>query len=79
MDLIRPSVATALALRRQAVAAGAVGASVLAHCAPEHDLVLTGAAPVIWVGILAIVTPLGARHRWRPRGFGGSLAVMAAA
>lgn len=79
MDLTRPSVPVALAVRRQVVAAGAIGASLAAHCAPGGGLELTRGAPVIWAGGLAMVTLLGGRRRWRPRGFAGSLALMAGA
>jgi hypothetical protein len=79
MDLTRPSVPVALAVRRQVVAAGAIGASVVAHCAPEGDLETAPGAPVVWGGALAMVTLLGGRRRWRPRGFAGSLVLMAGA
>jgi hypothetical protein len=69
----------ALALRRLSVALGALAASLAAHCGAAGDLEPTGAAPVAWVGLLSLVTLLGARRRWRPRGFAGSFALMAAA
>jgi hypothetical protein len=75
----RPSVTNALALRRLVVAAGALGASVVAHCAAAGDLALTPRAPVAWAGLLAVVTLVGPRRRFRPRGFAGSLAAMAVA
>jgi len=75
----RPSVTHALAMRRLGVAGGALGASLVAHCAAAGDLALTATAPVVWAGLLSIVTVVGARRRFRPRGFGGSLAAIAAA
>jgi hypothetical protein len=77
--MARPSVTHALALRRLVVAAGALGASVIAHCAAAGDLALTARAPAAWTGMLAVVTLVGARERFRPRGFAGSLAALAAA
>jgi hypothetical protein len=71
-----PSVTHALALRRLVVAGGALGASLLAHCAAMGDLALTPAAPVAWGGLLAIVTLVGGRRRFRPRGLAGSLVAM---
>lgn len=75
----RLSVTHALALRRVLIAGGALGASLVAHCAAAGDLALTASAPVVWAGLLAMVTVIGARRRLRPRGFAGSLALMAAA
>ncbi len=75
----RLSVTHALALRRLAVAGGALAASLLAHCAAMGDLALTPAAPVAWGCLLAIVTLVGGRRRFRPRGLAGSLAAMGAA
>ena len=75
----RLSVPHALALRRLAIAGGALGASLVAHCAAAGDLALTAAAPVVWAGLLSIVTMAGGRRRFRPRGLGRALAVMVAA
>lgn len=77
--MTRLSVTHALALRRLAVAGGALAASLVAHLAAAGDLVLTPAAPAMWAGLLAIVTMVGARRGFRPRGLGRSLAAMAAA
>lgn len=75
----RLSVTHALALRRLVVAAGALGASLLAHCAAAGDLRLTATAPFAWIGLLAVTTLVGARRRFRPRGVAGCLAAMVAA
>jgi hypothetical protein len=66
----------ALAVRRLAVALGALAASLGAHCGAAGDLAPTGMAPAVWIGFLSMVTLLGARRGWRPRGFAGSLALM---
>ena len=58
----RLSVTHALALRRLAVAGGALGASLVAHCAAAGDLRLTATAPFAWVGLLAMTTVVGARR-----------------
>ena len=78
-SMSRLPVPHALALRRLAVALGALGASLGAHCGAVGDLAPTGMAPAAWIGLLSMVTLLGARRGWRPRGFGGSLALMAGA
>ncbi len=70
---------TALALRRLAVAAGALAASLLAHWAALGDVAVTPSAPVVWMGLLAGVTLVGRRRGWRRRGFGPSLLWMASA
>ena len=70
---------TALALRRLAVAGGAVAASLVAHCAAVGDVAITPSAPVVWIGLLAGVTLVGGRRRWRRRGFGPSLLWMVSA
>ena len=75
----RLSVTHALALRRLVVAAGALGASLLAHCAAAGDLRLTAAAPFAWGGLLAVTTVVGARRRFRPRGVARCLAAIVAA
>src|SRR4051812_23605942 len=75
----RLSVPHALALRRLAVAGGALGASLLAHCTAAGDLRLTATAPIAWVGLLAVTTVAGGRRRFRPRGLAGCLAAMLAA
>ena len=64
----RLSVTHALALRRLAVAGGALAASLIAHCAAAGDLALTATAPVAWAGLLAVVTLVGARRRLPPTG-----------
>ena len=69
----------ALVLRRLSVGAGALLASTAAHRCAVGDLDVTPATPVVWAGLLAMVTLVGGRHRWRPRGFGGSLVAMAVA
>jgi hypothetical protein len=75
----RLSVTHALALRRLTVACGALAASLVAHCAAAGDLALTTRAPVAWAGLLAVVTLVGARRGFRPRGLAGSLLAMAGA
>jgi hypothetical protein len=70
---------TALALRRLAVAAGALAASLLAHCAALGDVAITPSAPVVWTGLLAGVTLVGRRRGWRRLGFGANLLWMASA
>jgi hypothetical protein len=70
---------TALALRRLAVAAGALAASLLAHCAALGDMAITPSAPVVWVGLLAGVTLVGRRRSWRRRGLAPSLLWMGCA
>jgi hypothetical protein len=69
----------ALALRRLAVAAGALAASLLAHCAALGDAALTPSAPVVWTGLLAVATLAGRRRGWHPRRFGHSLLCTGAA
>lgn len=66
----------ALALRRFCVGAWALAASTAAHRYAVGDLDTTTATPVVWAGLLAMMTLVGGRHRWRPRGFGGSLVAM---
>jgi hypothetical protein len=75
----RLSVTHALALRRLTVAGGALAASLVAHCAAAGDLALTATAPVAWAGLLAVVTLVGGRRSFRPRGLAGSLVAMACA
>jgi hypothetical protein len=70
---------TALALRRLAVAAGALAASLLAHCAALGDVAITPSAPVVWTGLLAGVTLVGRRRGWRRLGFGPNLLWMGSA
>lgn len=70
---------TALALRRLAVASGALAASLVAHCAATGDLVVTRSAPAVWAGLLAVATLAGRRRGWRPRGFGPALVRMGVA
>lgn len=70
---------TALALRRLAVAGGALAASLLAHCAALGDVAITPSAPVVWTGLLAGVTLVGRRRGWRRLGFGPSLLWMGSA
>jgi hypothetical protein len=70
---------TALALRRLAVAAGALAASLLAHCATLGDVAIMPSAPVVWTGLLAGVTLVGRRRGWRRLGFGPNLLWMASA
>lgn len=60
--------ATALALRRLAVAGGALGATVAAHCLAVGDLTLMPVAPAAWLGYLALAMVVGPRVRFRPRG-----------
>ena len=69
----------ALVARRLMLGAGALGASALAHGCAVGDMDATPATPVVWLGLLAMLTMLGGRVRWRPRGFGGTLAILAAA
>jgi len=61
-------VASALALRRLAVAGGALGATVVAHCLAVGDLTLMPVAPAAWLGLLAMAMVVGPRVRFRPRG-----------
>jgi hypothetical protein len=68
----------ALAVRRLIVALGALAAALAAHCGAAGDLAPTSAAPAVWIGLLSMVTLIGGRRGWRPRGFAGSLALMAA-
>lgn len=69
----------ALAARRLALGAGALGASALAHRCAVGDMDATRATPVVWLGLLAVLTLLGGRVRWRPRGFAGTVAILGAA
>ncbi|HTI35485.1 MAG TPA: hypothetical protein VL422_17555 [Miltoncostaea sp.] len=69
----------ALAARRLALGAGALGASALAHRCAVGDVDATRATPVVWVGLLAVLTLLGGRVRWRPRGMAATLAILLAA
>jgi hypothetical protein len=69
----------ALAARRLAIGAGALGASALAHRCAVGDMDATRATPVVWTGLLAVLTLLGGRVSWGPRGFAPTLAIMAAA
>lgn len=66
----------ALAARRLAIGAGALGASALAHRCAVGDMDATRATPVVWVGLLAVLTLLGGRVTWRPRGFPGTVAIL---
>ena len=66
----------ALAVRRLSVAAGALAASTVAHRSAVGDLDTTAATPVVWAGLLAMMTLVGGRYRWRPRGFRGTLLAM---
>lgn len=61
-------VASALALRRLAVAGGALGATVAAHCLAVGDLTLLPIAPAAWLGLLAMAMVVGPRVHFRPRG-----------
>lgn len=69
----------ALALRRLSVGSGALAASAVAHRCAVGDLDATAATPVVWIGLLAMLTLVGGRFRWRPRGLAGSLAAMVTA
>lgn len=69
-------VATALALRRLAVAGGALGATVAAHCLAVGDLTLMPVAPAAWVGFLAVAMVVGPRVRFRSRGVLRTFALM---
>ncbi|MGE3234783.1 MAG: hypothetical protein AB7O78_13785, partial [Thermoleophilia bacterium] len=69
----------ALAARRLAIGGGALGASALAHRCAVGDMDATRATPVVWVGLLAVLTLLGGRVAWRPRGFAGSVMILALA
>lgn len=51
---------TATALRRTALLAAALLASLTAHAVADGHLVLTVQAPLIWVGLLAMAVPCGA-------------------
>ncbi len=79
VHVTRLSVANALAARRMAVAAGALGVSLLAHAVAVGDLDLTWATPVVWTGLLAVVAVAGPRRRFRPRGPLACLATMCSA
>jgi hypothetical protein len=69
----------ALAVRRLAIGAGALGASALAHRCAAGDMDATPATPVAWGALLAVLTVLGGRVRWRPRGFAATAAILAVA
>jgi len=69
----------ALAARRLAIGAGALGASALAHRCAVGDMDATPATPLVWGGLLAVLTILGGRVGWRPRGFAATAAILAAA
>lgn len=69
----------ALAVRRLAIGTGALGASALAHRCAVGDMDATRATPVVWAGLLAVLTLVGGRVAWRPRGFAGSVAMLAVA
>jgi hypothetical protein len=69
----------ALAARRLALGAGALGASALAHRCAVGDVDATAATPVVWLGLLAVLTLLGGRVRWRPRGVAATFAIGLAA
>jgi hypothetical protein len=58
------------------VGAGALAASTVAHRCAVGDLDTTAATPVVWAGLLAMMTLVGGRYRWRPRGFRGTLVAM---
>lgn len=66
----------ALAMRRLSVGAGALAASTVAHRCAVGDLDTTVATPVVWAGLLAMMTLVGGRYRWRPRGFRGTLVAL---
>lgn len=66
----------ALAARRLALGAGALGASALAHRCAVGDVDATRATPVVRTGLLAVLTLLGGRVRWRPRGLAATLAIL---
>ena len=73
------SATRALAVRRLAIGAGALAASVVAHRCAVGDLDMTAATPVVWLGLLSMLTLVGGRFRWRPRGLTVTLAIMVAA
>jgi hypothetical protein len=76
---MRVTATHALAARRLALGAGALGASALAHRCAVGDVDATRATPVVWTGLLAVLTLLGGRVRWRPRGAVATLAILLAA
>jgi hypothetical protein len=76
---MRLTVTHALAARRLTLGAGALGASALAHRCAVGDMDATPATPVVWTGLLAMLTILGGRVRWRPRGVAATLAIQVAA
>jgi hypothetical protein len=76
---VRITATHALAARRVALGAGALGASALAHRCAVGDMDATRATPVVWLGLLAVLTLLGGRVRWRPRGFAETVAILGAA
>ena len=51
---------TATALRRTAILAAALMASLTAHAVSEGHLALMTQAPLIWLGMLAMAVPCGA-------------------
>jgi hypothetical protein len=66
----------ALALRRAAMCAAALGASVGAHAA-AGDLVLTRAAPIAWLTIVGLALLVGPRRaRFRARGPAALIALL---
>lgn len=70
-------VAHALALRRLAVAAAALAASLVAHVAATGELHLTPAAPVLWATLLLTAVMCGRRRRFLPRSIGRTALVLA--
>ena len=76
----RPSVTHALALRRLVVARrGARRVAAGALRARSATWRLTATAPFAWLGLLAVLTLVGARLRFRPRGVARCLAAIVAA
>jgi len=78
-DQSRLTATHALAARRLTLGAGALGASALAHRCAVGDMDATAATPVVWLGLLAVLTMLGGRVRWRPRGPAATLVIQCAA
>lgn len=58
----------ALALRRVVLVALCLAATLGAHVTAAGGVSVRPAAPLAWVGLLALVALAGPRRRWRPRG-----------
>jgi hypothetical protein len=66
----------ALAMRRIALAGGALAATLAAHAWALGGLTLLPSAPFTWAGILSAAALTGPRRSWRPRGAVRTLGVL---